>query len=185
MRLNALIALVLATATATSPVFAQQPGLPAPEAAQAAASAEPRVNQLVIYGEDPCPRGSDNEIIVCARLPENDRYRIPPSLSDNPNDSRNQSWANRATELSFVGRSGIGSCSTAGPGGMTGCLGQILQQARAERRSDGVDWTGMIEQARRDRMRRIGEAEAEEAQANGDARAAASSPTPAPPQPPR
>ena len=30
-----------------------------------------RVNQLVIYGDDPCPPSTDNEIVVCARKDEN------------------------------------------------------------------------------------------------------------------
>ena len=68
---------------------AQQPGVPVPEAAAAAPiypSADPRVNQLIIYGDDPCPQSTNEEIIVCARLPENDRYRIPPNVRDDPND---------------------------------------------------------------------------------------------------
>ena len=146
---------------------AQQPGVPAPEAAAAAPTAgELRVNQLIIYGEDPCPPGTNEEIIVCARLPEDDRFRIPPNLRNNPNDPVNQSWANRAIELSYVGRTGTDSCSTVGGGGFTGCFNQIVTQARAERAGrDEVNWNQLIEQARRDRMRRIDEAEAEEAAA--------------------
>ena len=145
--------------------LAQQPGVPAPEAAAAASStADPRVNQLIIYGEDPCPPGTNEEIIVCARLPEDDRFRIPPNLRNNPNDPANQSWANRAIELSYVGGTGIGSCSTVGGSGFTGCFNQIVTQARAERAGrDELNWNQLIEQARRERMRRIGEVEAEEA----------------------
>ena len=150
-----------------APVLAQQPGVPVPEAAQAQSPAGPediRVNQLIIYGDDPCPASTNDEIIVCARLPEGDRYRIPPALREDPDDPQNQSWATRAIELSYVGASGIGSCSTAGPGGSIGCFNQIVQQARAERAAAGnVDWGGMIEEAREARMRRIAEEEAEEA----------------------
>ena len=164
-----LIALPLALLAA--PALAQQPGVPAPEAAAAAPQAavtvgpvdDPRVNQLIIYGDDPCPQGNNDEIIVCARLPEDDRFRIPPQLRNNPNDPANQSWANRAVELSYAGRSGIGSCTPSGPGGMIGCFNEIVQQARAERaNSDQINWNQMIEQAREERMRRIGEAALEE-----------------------
>lgn len=153
-----------------APALAQQPGVAAPEAAAAASTgAEPRVNQLIIYGEDPCPPGSNDEIIVCARLPEDDRFRIPPNLRNNPNDPVNQSWANRALELSYVGRSGTDSCSTVGGGGFTGCFNQLVTQARAERAGrDEVNWNQLIEQARRERMRRIDDAEAEDAQAERD-----------------
>lgn len=161
----ATIALVAALLPAAA--LAQQPGVPAPEAAAAALpAAEPRVNQLIIYGDDPCPQGTNEEIIVCARLPEDDRFRIPPNLRNNPNDPANQSWANRAIELSYVGRSGTDSCSTVGGSGFTGCFNQIVRQARAERAGrDEVNWNQMIEQARRERMRRIDEAEAEEREA--------------------
>jgi hypothetical protein len=167
------IALLAFTALLAAPALAQQPGVPAPEAAasapqgqSAAEIADPRVNQLIVYGNDPCPQSSNEEIIVCARLPEDDRFRIPPGLRNDPNDPASQSWANRAIELSYVGRSGIGSCSPAGPGGMIGCFNQIVQQARAERAAAGdVNWARMIEEARQERMRRIGEAEVEETEA--------------------
>ena len=165
-----LTLLALAAASIAAPAPAQQPGVPVPEAAAAAAAApgddDVRVNQLIIYGNDPCPAGADDEIIVCARLPEDERFRIPPNLRNNPNDPANQSWANRATELSYVGRSGIGSCSTAGPGGMIGCQQQLIQQARAERAgSEQVNWSRMIEEARQERLRRIGQAQVEEEEA--------------------
>jgi hypothetical protein len=165
-----LIALPLVLVAASA--AAQQPGVPAPEAAAAApAGAEPRVNQLIVYGDDPCPAGDNEEIIVCARLPEDDRFRIPPDLRENANDPVNQSWANRAVELSYAGRTGTDSCSTVGAGGFTGCFNQLVTQARAERASgDAVNWNALIEQARRERMRRIDEAEQEEAQAERDQR---------------
>jgi hypothetical protein len=166
MRLS-LLALPAAALAASA--LAQQPGVPAPEAAAAAPTVpavdDARVNQLIIYGDDPCPQSSTDEIIVCARLPEDDRFRIPPDLRENANDPARQSWANRAVELSYVGRSGIGSCSTAGPGGMIGCFDQMVQQARAERRGgDQVQWNQLIEQAREERMRRITEAAEAEAE---------------------
>ncbi|MGZ8282550.1 MAG: hypothetical protein ACXWUN_06305 [Allosphingosinicella sp.] len=167
-----LLLLGLSAVALAAPVAAQQPGVPAPEAA-AAASQEPplvppvddaRVNQLIIYGDDPCPESNNDEIIVCARLPEDDRFRIPPDLRESPNDPARQSWANRAIELSYVGRAGTDSCSTVGGGGFTGCYNQMVQQARAERRGgDQVHWNELIEQAREERLRRIGEAELEEA----------------------
>lgn len=170
MRLAPLapLAALAVTAMAVSAAAAQQPGVPVPEAAAEAATRnipEPRVNQLIIYGDDPCPQSSDEEIIVCARLPENDRYRIPPSVREDPNDPARQSWANRAYELSFLGRSGTDSCTPTGPGGFTGCFNQIVRQARAERAGrDQVNWNAMIEQAREERMRRIGEAEVDDQQ---------------------
>lgn len=170
------LALLTFTAAAlAAPAVAQQPGVPAPEAAAAAPQqdtadgpdygpVEPRVNQLIIYGGDVCPPSTDDVINVCATLPEEDRYRIPENLREDPNDPRRQSWANRAIELSYVGRTGTESCSTVGPGGFTGCFNQIVRSARAERAGrDEINWNRLIEEAREERLRRIDEeAEAEE-----------------------
>ena len=151
-------------ALAASSAPAQPPQVPVPNASPPAA--EPRINQVIVYGDDPCsPSRDPNEITVCARLPEADRYRIPPNLRDNPNAPANQSWSNRATELAYVGRTGTDSCSTSGPGGFTGCLNQIINHAQAERHAAGdVNWTRMVEEARRDRDARL-RAEAHEGDA--------------------
>jgi hypothetical protein len=151
----AAAAVILLAASA----WAQDP--PAP-----AGPADPKINQLIVYGEDPCPASTDDEIIVCARKPENERYRIPEVLRSDPNDPINQSWANRATEMQYVGRTGIGSCSTVGPGGMIGCYNDLVRAARAERAGrDSVNWNRLIEEARQERLSKIdAQAEAEEAE---------------------
>ena len=99
-------------------------------------AAEPRVSRLIVYGADPCPRGAGDEIVVCARRPETDRYRIPEGLREAPDDAENESWAARAQSLEYVGRTGIQSCSTVGPGGFTGCWAEMMRAAREERRVD-------------------------------------------------
>ncbi|MGZ8329353.1 MAG: hypothetical protein ACXWUV_17795, partial [Allosphingosinicella sp.] len=55
----------------------------APAAAQAPAaprSAEPKISTMIIYGDDPCPPSTDDTIVVCARKPDKERYRIPEAL---------------------------------------------------------------------------------------------------------
>lgn len=149
----------------------------APAFAQGAAGPvnEPKVNQLIIYGTDACPPSTDDEIIVCARKPEGDRFRIPENLRNDPNDPRSNSWANRAMELSYVGRTGTESCSTVGPGGFTGCFAQIAREARADRATrDAVNWNRLIEEARRERLGKIDEQAAED-------EAADPNPSPIPP----
>jgi hypothetical protein len=143
-------------------------GVAAPAAAQRAMD-DVRINQLIIYGDDPCPGSTDDEIIVCARKPESDRYRIPENLRRNPNDPANRSWHERAIELSYVGRSGTQSCSTVGAGGWTGCFDQLAGAWRAEREGrDSVNWNRLIEEARQERLNRIdAEAEEEERRATG------------------
>lgn len=136
-------------------------------AQQAPASQDVKVNQLFIYGDEACPPSTDEQINVCAKLPEDDRYRIPENLRTRE-DPQSNSWYNRAIELSYVGRTGIGSCTPVGPGGASGCFNQLVSQARAERaNSDTVGWNQLIEQARQERLSRIDqEAEVIEREAN-------------------
>lgn len=128
----------------------------APAAAAPAKAGEEKINQLIVYGNDPCKKSGEEEILICVRKPERERYRIPERLRDDPNDPKNQSWANQATGLEYVGRSGIGSCSATGPGGWTGCFNQMVRQAREERaHGDDVNWNRLIEQARQERLGKI------------------------------
>jgi hypothetical protein len=143
--------------------------------AGAAASAqapapEPKISAMIVYGDDACPPSTNDTIVVCARKPEGERYRIPEVLRGDPNDPKNQAWAARATALEYAGRSGIGSCSTVGPGGASGCFNQIVREARAERAGDpSVNWNALVEDARRERLGKIdAQAEAEEADAKAD-----------------
>ena len=99
--------------------------LPAPAVAQAGS----RVSEIIVYGNDPCPRSTDDEVVVCARKPESERYRIPENFRGT---GPRQAWANKARALETVGATGINSCSPVGPAGFTGCLTQVIKQAQAE-----------------------------------------------------
>ena len=94
------------------------------------------IAEIIVYGNDPCPRSTDDQVVVCARKPESERYRIPERLRTSGPRQVRESWANKATELSTVGSTGINSCSPVGPGGFTGCLTQVIQQARREREEE-------------------------------------------------
>lgn len=94
-----------------------------------------RVSQLIVYGDDPCPQSTAEEIVVCARREEDERYRIPEPLRGTGQRSE-QSWAANARSLETVGRTGIQSCSTVGPGGFTGCWAEMMRQSRDDRRTN-------------------------------------------------
>lgn len=102
---------------------------------------ESELSEIIVYGTDPCPRSTDDQVVVCARKPEGERYRIPEKLrSSGPKQAR-EAWANRAKQLETVGATGINSCSPVGPGGFTGCLTQVVNQARQDRRESAVEAT--------------------------------------------
>ena len=92
-----------------------------------------KVSEIIVYGTDPCPRSTDDEIVVCARKPETERYRIPERLRQGGSLQSRQAWAARAKQFEVVGRTGINSCSPVGPGGWTGCTEQLIKQSFSDR----------------------------------------------------
>ena len=111
-------------------------GAPAPALAQNA-----KVSEIIVYGTDPCPRSTDDEVVVCARKPESERFRIPERYRQTgPRQSR-ESWANKAMAFETYGRTGINSCSPVGPAGFTGCTQQLINQAFKERKEQATDGT--------------------------------------------
>ena len=113
-------------AAGAASLFAGGVALPAPALAQNQA-------EILVFGTDPCPRATDDDIVICRRLPESMRYRMPDQYRDSSSFQERQSWTNKSKTLQTVGSTGIGSCSAVGPGGYTGCLTQQIQAARQER----------------------------------------------------
>ncbi len=96
------------------------------------------VRRVIVYGNDPCPRGT-GEIVVCARRPESERYRIPQTTTD-PEAPAARSNLDRDQEAREAAATGIGSCSPSGPGGASGCLQQQIN--RSQRGMDGKQQGG-------------------------------------------
>lgn len=105
----------------SSPAFAQD-------------AAGDKVNQLIIYGDDTCPPGAPDEIVICARKEEGERFRIPEALRES-SSPQNEAWNNRVLAYEMAGRSGTLSCSPSGPGGGLGCTQRMIDTAYAEKRA--------------------------------------------------
>jgi hypothetical protein len=103
--------------------------LPVPAVAQ-----QGNIAEIIVYGNDPCPRSTNGEIYVCNRRPEAERYRIPPNLRQSGTPQQMESWAVRSKSLETAGATGINSCSAVGPAGYTGCLEKLIKEARGERK---------------------------------------------------
>jgi hypothetical protein len=99
------------------------------------------MSEVIVFGSDPCPRSTDSEVIICARKPEGERYRIPEKIRSGGLPQTREAWANKARALETVGNTGTFSCSPVGPGGFTGCLTQVINQARRERQQESTDGT--------------------------------------------
>ena len=110
--------------------------------ADAAPKPPERILTLTVYGNDPCPKGGADEIVVCGREPESERYRLPKRFRGKRQEAAaaTGSWANTVRELEWVGKQGIpNSCSVIGSYGQTGCLQRFIAQARAERKADKAE----------------------------------------------
>ena len=109
--------------------------------ASAAYAADPeplpdRTITLVVYGDDACPQPADDEeIVVCARKPESERYRIPKDLRSE-GQRQALSWTSRMEDLEAAGRYSMpGGCSVVGSYGQSGCTQQAISQWYRERRA--------------------------------------------------
>jgi hypothetical protein len=135
-----------------------------PPAAHAQERAGDKVNTVIIYGDDPCPQSSADEITVCARLDESERYRIPKSLRGGRSPA-SESWASKVRAYETVGNFGPLSCSPYGAGGELGCTAEMIEQAYAERaQGSNVRFGQLIAEAREERLAGI-DAEAAATQA--------------------
>ena len=107
--------------------------VPALVAPVPAAAQNTRVSEIIVYGTDPCPRSTDDEVVVCARKPESERFRIPERYRQSGPRQTREAWANKAMAFETYSRNGINSCSPVGPAGFTGCTQQLINQAFKER----------------------------------------------------
>ena len=108
--------------------------VPVPAAAQ-----NGRISEIIVYGTDPCPRSTDDEVVVCARKPESERFRIPERYRQSGPRQTREAWANKAIAFETYSKNGINSCSPVGPSGLTGCTQQLINQAFKERKEQSTE----------------------------------------------
>lgn len=163
-----------------------------PAAPAAAQGPDEKVNMVIVYGQDECPQPKGDEITVCARKSENERYRIPEALRGSQSPE-NDAWNNKVLSYEMIGRTGTQSCSPVGQGGFTGCAQQMINKAYAEKGEDpAIRFSELIAAERARRLSTIDadaaatQARVEQAEREYDARRAAEQPgtaSPAPTQP--
>lgn len=108
------------------------------DASLAAQSAPPP--KLVIYGDQKCPTDKDgNEIVVCEHRSKDEQFRIPKEIREFQVTPENEAWASKVVAHDQVAATGIGSCSTVGPGGGSGCLLQQMADDRKENKQRAAD----------------------------------------------
>ena len=120
-----------------SAILLSTPALANEEAARPDNAPPERISFLVAFGDEKCPEAEGDEIIVCATVPEGDRFRIPLALRQREIEaSSGGSWTAAVESLDEFARSvRPNSCSVNGSNGFTGCTQAALRQWFAERRS--------------------------------------------------
>ncbi len=79
-------------------------------------TSQPRQRLVTVFGTDTCPKAtSPDEIVVCTRLPDADRYRIPAQVRAGQPAPRSPTETNRKLVLGDTS-GGAGG----GPGGSLG-----------------------------------------------------------------
>ncbi|MPS67493.1 hypothetical protein ACLIMP_02935 [Novosphingobium aerophilum] len=192
--------LTTAAAIATFGLGLTLGALPAAAQEDSLGAGDEKVNQLIIYGDDPCPASASGEITVCARKAEAERYRIPEPLRgiDSP---KSDAWTNKVQAYETVGAFGNMSCSPVGAGGASGCTQKLIDRAYAEKKNGSdVKFSELIQAEREKRLstidadaaeqqKRVEEAEKayfdqrQRQEAEEDAKAAAAAGQPAAPLP--
>jgi hypothetical protein len=139
-------------------------GLAAATPAAAQEASEPKVNLVIVYGNDKCPESDADTITVCARKDEGERYRIPEPLRENPSP-QNEAWNQKVRAYETVTKTGAQSCSPVGAGGWTGCSSKLINEAYAEKKTDpGIRAAQLIAEERARRLANV-DADAAETQA--------------------
>lgn len=125
-----------ATAQRPPPTIMEQPK-PKPKPIADAPEAPVNGVTYLYSATQKCPTDTDgNEITVCVRRSPSEQFRIPKELRPDTLKPEYESWALRGSQtVAEIGRSGIGSCSTEGAGGATGCATQAFEAARRENRA--------------------------------------------------
>ena len=143
MRYIILLAAALAAPAAAQSVGPANPNAPVikPVAGPGEMSREAPVNGvLTIYGNQRCPTDkSGNEVVVCVRRSAAEQFRVPKELRNFKVTPQNESWAKQQGVALATGQSGIGSCSTIGPGGGIGCFAQQARATKAENKERKAD----------------------------------------------
>ncbi|MDB5737040.1 MAG: hypothetical protein JWO65_708 [Sphingomonas bacterium] len=119
---------------------------PPPAPAQTAANVptnESKTISIVVYGSDPCPPSTNGDIVVCARQPESERYRIPKRFRGKKQEpAANNAWGNKVRADEDASRTAAGlpdTCSAVGSGGQSGCFAHFQSQMATQRRQQKQD----------------------------------------------
>ena len=120
-----MLSMLLAATIAALPALAQDEA-PPPN----------RIRSVTLQPGEKCPPSTKDEVVVCSQ-PEQEQYRIPRALRDEPRTTADStSWAVKTDRTMQENRRVLpGSCSPIGSNGHTGCATQAAEAWAAEKRA--------------------------------------------------
>ena len=129
LRLSLLLLIVAAPAAAqptpaNPTTAAPRPSILKPADIPSGDGSQPRQRLVTVFGSEACPKPrSADEVVVCARLPESEIYRIPEPLrrAENRQSVLSQNRGLLLGDGTGGAGGSIGSCSVVGAAGFTGC----------------------------------------------------------------
>jgi hypothetical protein len=98
-----------------------------------------------IYGTDRCPASQGQQIVVCRRHPETERFRIPKDLRDIEREPQAAGGnTNAVSAVASTGGTGVqvNSCNAIGAGVNAGCTKQGLDAWKAAQRQQKAEEKG-------------------------------------------
>lgn len=109
---------------------------PAVAVAQDGGQPPKRIRSITVPEGQPCPKSTADEVVVCVK-PEQEQYRIPKALRDEPKtDVQSISQSVRMERVMQDNRRILpGSCSPIGMNGQSGCAQQAAEAWAAEKRA--------------------------------------------------
>lgn len=126
-----VLTIAIALGSVAVPTFAQTIGKPADPVQE-----QRRIINVVVYGDDDCPVAkAPDEVVVCSRRPETEKFRLPPAVRSQTQRPE-EGGGSRALAIDQIGRAGPDSCTAVGPAGASGCARSEFMRNKSVRRAD-------------------------------------------------
>src|SRR3546814_13448610 len=116
---GSLAALALIAAPAPAIAVAQETPQATPTGDGQQGAPPEKIRNVTVYGDEPCPKAEDGEVVVCSRRDADEQFRIPQELRETHYSPAKNNWVKQAQVVDDVSRTaGDGKGVVAGKRGV-------------------------------------------------------------------